>query len=154
MSRPAGSGGRPGAAFTITGATRPSRRAESIMSVPAKAGTPICVSAAGGFGENGRSPGRRPALQALAPAAFDLPVRVLGIAVFGFGGFALAAQFFQALADRVEIIGGAGARAVHRGVSNPFVQPCRPVCEHFSPNQALASNPHPPLALPPQSGCG
>src|SRR5207249_89175 len=78
------------------------------------------ISAPRRLGEDRRDPGRRRAFDALAPAALEIgfpaiaaPARVAGVG--GGGGLTLAAELFDALADRGEIVGG--ARAVHRVVS-------------------------------------
>src|SRR5205085_10453433 len=75
--------------------------------------------AAGRFREDRWGPGRGPALQALAPPPLDTGVPAVAapgpLPVFaGRERLALAVQFVEALADRVEIVGGAGA--VHRGL--------------------------------------
>src|SRR5438874_7360667 len=85
------------------------------------------ILAAGQLGEDGRGPRRRPPLQALAPPPLEIQLPAVaalaGIAVLiGGRGFALAAQLFEALADRGEIVGGAAA--VHR--ASPSIGPALP----------------------------
>src|SRR5690242_20141818 len=161
MSKPAGSGGRPGAAFTITGATRPSRRAEPKIRVPAKAGThPSAASNTvkwvPGFRRDCgvRASGGGAWRRLWGPRAAASPPGARGGGLRASRPGSRHRRFrLRRLHARGAILPGAGGSCRnHRrrggagspsGVSNPFVQPCRPVGEHLSPNRALASNPSP-----------
>src|SRR5947209_8856265 len=87
----------------------------------------MMLLAARRFGENRRDPGRRPAFHPLAAASFGIGfAAVAAPAALALRSrrqpLALAAQFLEALADRREIVGGAGA--VHGG--SPPVWPAVP----------------------------